>query len=46
MEIFGFEVYHEYLIEYVEVVEHNSWTFEVNFYTFSVSKQFGAYCMT
>ena len=36
MEIFGFEVYHEYLIEYVEAVEHNSWTFEVNFYTFSV----------
>ena len=36
MEIFGFEVYHEYIIEYVEAVEHNSWTFEVNFYTFSV----------
>ena len=22
MEIFGFEVYHEYIIEYVEAVEH------------------------
>ena len=36
MEIFGFEVYHEYIIEYVEVVEHKCWTFEVHFYTFSV----------
>ena len=36
MEIFGFEVYHEYIIEYVEAVEHNSWTFEVHFDTFSV----------
>ena len=36
MEILGFEVYHEYIIEYVEAVEHNSWTFEVHFDTFSV----------
>jgi len=36
MEIFGFEVYHEYIIKYVEAVEHNSWTFEVHFYTFLV----------
>ena len=36
MEIFGFEVNHEYIIQYVKAVEHNSWTFEVNFYTFSV----------
>ena len=36
MEIFGFEVYHEYIIEYVEAVGHNSWTFEVHFDTFSV----------
>jgi len=36
MEIFGFEVYHEYIIEYVEAVEHNSSTFEVHFDTFLV----------
>ena len=36
MEIFGFEVNHEYIIQYVEAVEHNSWTFEVHFDTFSV----------
>ena len=36
MEIFRFEVNHEYIIEYVEAVEHNSWTVEVHFYTFSV----------
>ena len=36
MEIFGFEVYHEYIIEYVEAVEHNNWIFEVHFDTFSV----------
>ena len=24
VEIFGFEVYHEYIIGYVEAVEHNS----------------------
>ena len=36
MEIFGFEVYHEYIIKCVEAVEHNSWTFEVHFDTFSV----------
>ena len=36
MEIFAFEVYHEYIIEYVEAVERNSWTFEVYFGTFSV----------
>ena len=36
MQIFGFEVYHEYIIEYVEAVEHNSWTFEVHFDTFWV----------
>ena len=36
MEIFGFEVHHEYIIEYVEAFEHNSWTFEVHFDTFSV----------
>ena len=35
MEIFGFEVNHEYIIQYVEAVEHNSWTFEVHFDTFS-----------
>ena len=36
VEIFGFEVYHEYIIEYVEAVEHNNWTFEVHFDAFSV----------
>ena len=36
MEIFGFEVNHEYIIQYVEAFEHNSWTFEVHFDTFSV----------
>ena len=36
MEILGFEVYHEYIMEYVEAVEHNSRTFEVHFDTFSV----------
>ena len=36
MDIFGFEVHHEYIIEYVEAFEHNSWTFEVHFDTFSV----------
>ena len=36
VEIFGFEVYHEYMIEYVEAVEQNSWIFEVHFDTFSV----------
>ena len=35
-EVFGFEVYHEYTIKYVEAVEHNSWTFEVHFDMFSV----------
>ena len=35
MEIFGFEVHHEYIIEYVEAFEHNSWTFQVHFDTFS-----------
>ena len=35
MEIFGFEVNHEYIIQYVEAVEHNSWTFEGHFDTFS-----------
>ena len=36
MEIFGFEVNHGYIIQYVEAVEHNGWTFEVYFDTFSV----------
>ena len=36
MEIFGFEVNHGYIIQYLEAVEHNSWTFEVHFDTFSV----------
>jgi len=36
MEIFGFKVNHEYIIQYVEAVEHNSWTFEVHFDTFLV----------
>ena len=36
MEIFGFEVNHGYIIQYVEAVEHNSLTFEVHFDTFSV----------
>ena len=36
MKIFGFEVSHEYIIQYVEAVEHNSWTFEVHFDTFLV----------
>ena len=35
MEISGFEVYPEYIIEYVEAVEHNSWTFDVHFDTSS-----------
>jgi len=36
MEIFGFKVYHEFIIEYVEAVELNSWIFEVHFDTFAV----------
>ena len=36
MEIFGFEVNHEYIILYVDAFEQNSWTFEVHFDTFSV----------
>ena len=36
LEIFRFEVNHEYIIQYVEEVEHNSWTLEVHFDTFSV----------
>ena len=36
MEIFGFEVNHEYIIQFVEAVELNSWTFEVHFVKFSV----------
>ena len=36
MKISGFEVYHEYIIKYVEAVEHNDWTFEVHFDAFSV----------
>ena len=36
MGIFGFEVYHEYMIKYVKAVEHNSQTFKVDFDTFSV----------
>ena len=36
MEIFGFEVNHEYMMQYVEAFEHNIWTFEVHFDTFSV----------
>ena len=36
MEIFGFEDNHECITQYVEAVEHNSWTFEVHFDTFSV----------
>ena len=34
--MFGFEVNHEYIIQYVEAFEHNSWTFEVHVDTFSV----------
>ena len=34
--IFGFEVYHEYMIKYMKAVEHNSQTFKVDFDTFSV----------
>ena len=36
MDIFGFEVNHEYINQYVEAVEHNSWTFEVHFDTLLV----------
>ena len=42
--IFGFEVYHEYMIKYVKAVEHNSQTFKDNLIHFRCSKQFGAYC--
>ena len=34
--ILSFEVNHEYIIQYVEAFEHNSWTFEVHFDTFLV----------
>ena len=39
MEIFGFEVYHEYIIEYVEAAEHNTRIMEFKGITFILSTQ-------